>query len=126
MEIAHFGPIQHRIASRGFKRRFAGKHFVKNDTDCVNVYSRIVSRCSGDSFGRHIRGSAEPFAGQRKVFSSHHSGDSEIENLDARRTGLSDENDIVRLKIAMNDSVLVSITNRVEDLAGYVDCSLAI
>src|SRR6185503_12442782 len=49
MEVAHFGPVQHRVAGRGFKRRFAGKHFVKNDTDRVDVYSRIVTGGSGDS-----------------------------------------------------------------------------
>jgi len=99
------------------ERRFAGQHLEQDAAETIGIASAIQNLVSHQLLGTHVsRGAGTSHARLREL---HHAGDVDHPGDSKVRENRvpSREQDVLRLDVAMNDSLRVSVPERFGDLA---------
>ena len=108
-----------------FERKLTGQHLVHNDAERVEVGAAVelVAGYAFSLFGGHVKRRADDHAGLREGHSWRgradaffHFGDAEVEDLGGFAARGFDEDNVVRLDVAVDDAELVSGIQRGGDL----------
>ena len=107
----------HRSRRVAFKRFFSRQHLVQHDASRENIRPAVDRFAAAHLFRRHVRRAAQDvaLACERRRLELR---DAEVEQLDL---AILEDEHVVRLDVAMDDSLFVRVTQTVAELRHHIE-----